>query len=75
MTEPYLGYPIFIWQTLLNLGSLVLAGLLIAFFTTFYLKRKDESIRVAGVILEKRVNAQHEILRYLKDSSQKLEMP
>lgn len=74
MTELYLGYPIFIWQAVFNLGSLVVAGLLIAFVTTFYLKRKDESIRVAGVILEKRVNAQHEILRYMEDSSQKLEM-
>lgn len=75
MTDLYLGYPVFLWQALLNLTSLVFAGLLIAFVTTFYLKRKDESIRVAGVILEKRVNAQHEILRYLEDSSQKLEMP
>ncbi|PAU77893.1 hypothetical protein CK501_14480 [Halovibrio salipaludis] len=75
MTDLYLGYPVFIWQALLNLSSLGLAGLLVAFVTTFYLKRKDESIRVAGVILEKRVNAQHEILRYLEDSSQKLEMP
>lgn len=74
MTDLYLGYPVFIWQALFNLSSLVFAGLLIAFVTTFYLKRKDESIRVAGVILEKRVNAQHEILRYLEDSSQKLEM-
>jgi hypothetical protein len=75
MTDLYLGYPVFLWQALLNVSSLVFAGLLIAFVTTFYLKRKDESIRVAGVILEKRVNAQHEILRYLEDSSQKLEMP
>jgi len=74
MTDLYHGYPVFIWQALLNLSSLVIAGLLIAFVTTFYLKRKDESIRVAGVILEKRVNAQHEILRYMEDSSQKLEM-
>jgi len=70
----YLGYPVFIWQAVFNLASLLIAGLLIAFVTTFYLKRKDESIRVAGVILEKRVNAQHEILRYMEDSSQKLEM-
>lgn len=74
MSELYLGYPIFIWQAALNLSSLVIAGLLIAFVTTFYLKRKDESIRVAGVILEKRVNAQHETLRYMEKSSQKLEM-
>lgn len=74
MNDLYLGYPIFIWQAVFNLASLLIAGLLIAFVTTFYLKRKDESIRVAGVILEKRVNAQHEILRYMEDSSQNLEM-
>lgn len=74
MNDLYLGYPVFIWQAVFNLASLLIAGLLIAFVTTFYLKRKDESIRVAGVILEKRVNAQHEILRYMEDSSQKLEM-
>lgn len=72
--DDYLGHPVFVWQALLNLASLIIAGLLIAFVTTFYLKRKDESIRVAGVILEKRVNAQHEILHYLEDASQKLEM-
>ncbi len=72
--ECYLGYPIFLWQGLISFVSVLIAGLLVAFITTFYLKRKDESTRVAGVILEKRVNAQHEILRYAEDSSQKLEM-
>lgn len=72
--ECYLGYPIFLWQGLISFVSILIAGLLVAFITTFYLKRKDESTRVAGVILEKRVNAQHEILRYTEDSSQKLEM-
>lgn len=72
--ECYLGYPIFLWQGLISFVSVLIAGLLVAFITTFYLKRKDESTRVAGVILEKRVNAQHEILRYTEDSSQKLEM-
>lgn len=73
--QTYLGYPIFLWQGAISLVSTLLAGLLIAFITTFYLKRKDESTRVAGVILEKRVDAQHEILRYTEDASQKLEMP
>ncbi|MFD1007273.1 hypothetical protein [Oceanisphaera ostreae] len=71
----YFGYPVFLWQGLANFVSLFVAGLLVAFVTTFYLKRKDESTRVAGVILEKRVDAQHEILRYTEDFSQKLEMP
>lgn len=72
--ESYLGYPLFLWQGLTSLLSLLVAGLVIAFVTTFYLKRKDESTRVAGVILEKRVEAQHEILNALENSSQKLEM-
>ncbi len=72
--ESYLGYPLFLWQGLTNLLSLLMGGLVIAFVTTFYLKRKDESTRVAGVILEKRVEAQHEILNVLENSSQKLEM-
>ncbi len=71
----YLGYPVFLWEGLINFSSVMVAGLIIAFITTFYLKKKDESTRVAGVILEKRVNAQHEILKFLENSSQKLEMP
>lgn len=73
--ELYLGYPIFLWEGLINFSSVIIAGLIIAFITTFYLKKKDESTRVAGVILEKRVNAQHEILKFMENSSQKLEMP
>lgn len=73
--ELYIGYPIFLWEGLINFSSIVIAGLTIAFVTTFYLKKKDESTRVAGVILEKRVDAQHEILNYMENSSQKLEMP
>lgn len=69
--ETYLGYPIFLWQ---GLVSVLVPGLAIAFVTTFYLRRKDESTRVAGLILEKRVEAQHEILKFFKDSSQKLEI-
>jgi len=50
-------------------------GLIIAFTTTFYLKKKDERTRVAGVILEKHIEAQHEILGFLEGHSQKYEMP
>ena len=57
MIEPYEKLPIFLWEALLNFTTLLLVGLILAFVTTFYLKRKDESTRVAGVILEKRVNA------------------
>lgn len=74
MVETYLGYPVFVLQGVVSLIGTVVAGVLIGFFTTFYLKRKDESTRVAGVILEKRVDAQHQILNFLESSSQKLEM-
>jgi branched-subunit amino acid ABC-type transport system permease component len=74
MVEMYLGYPVFILQGVVSLIGTVVAGVLIGFFTTFYLKRKDETTRVAGVILGKRVEAQHQILNFLESSSQKLEM-
>ena len=70
MTETFHNHPLFLWQALFNFISLVLAGLLIGFVTTFYLKRKDEITRMAGVILEKRVYAQQEVYRYIGDSPQ-----
>lgn len=73
--QNYLGYPLFLWEGLLTLLSMLTVGLIIAFTTTFYLKKKDESTRVAGVILEKRIEAQHEILGFLEGHSQKYEMP
>lgn len=72
--ETYLGYPIFLWEGAMTLASTLLAGLFIAFVTTFYLKKKDERTRVAGVILEKRVDAQQEFLQFMENNTQKLEM-
>lgn len=72
--ETYLGYPVFLWEGAITLASTLLAGLLIAFVTTFYLKKKDERTRVAGVILEKRVDAQQEILQFMESNTQKFEM-
>lgn len=72
--ETYLGYPIFLWEGAISLASTLLVGLLIAFITTFYLKKKDERTRVAGLILEKRVDAQQEILQFMESNTQKIEM-
>lgn len=72
--QTYLGYPTFLWEGAITLASTLLAGLLIAFVTTFYLKKKDERTRVAGVILEKRVDAQQEILQFMESNTQKVEM-
>lgn len=72
--EFYLGYPVFMLQGVINFASLLMASLLVAFITTFYLKKKDESTRVAGVILEKRIEAQHDIQNFIENATQKLEM-
>lgn len=74
MRQLFLGYPEFVWQGLFSLGSTLIAGLIIAFVTTFYLKKKDEITRVAGVILEKRINSEQTILDFLEDASFSLEM-
>ena len=63
----FLGLPQFMWEGIFNIIITLGAGLIIAFVTTFYLKKKDEITRVAGVILEKRVNSEQEILDFLED--------
>ncbi|WP_422484785.1 hypothetical protein [Gudongella sp. DL1XJH-153] len=63
----FLGLPQFMWDGIFNITITLGAGLIIAFVTTFYLKKKDEITRVAGVILEKRVNSEQEILDFLED--------
>lgn len=62
----FYGLPQFMWEGIFNIIISLGAGLIIAFVTTFYLKRKDEVTRVEGVILEKRVNSMQEILDYLE---------
>lgn len=73
--ELYLSLPQFMWQGLFSLFSALIVGLVVAFVTTFYLKKKDEITRVAGVILEKRINSNQEIMLALENASAKLEMP
>ena len=55
----YLGLPQFMWEGIFNIVVTLGAGLIIAFVTTFYLKKKDEVTRVAGLILEKISGAWH----------------
>lgn len=65
-------HPELVWQSLLSLLSTLIAGITIAFVTTFYLKKKDEVTRVAGVILEKRINSEQVILDFLEKASYSL---
>lgn len=73
--DEYLGYPLFLWEGLASAFSTLVAGLIIALVTTFYLKKRDEVTRVAGVILEKRVNSEQEILSYIEGISYSVQMP
>jgi len=47
----FLGLPQFMWEGIFNIIITLGAGLIIAFVTTFYLKKKDEITRVAGVLI------------------------
>jgi hypothetical protein len=70
LTTVFIDYldslPQFIAEGIVSLISSAAAGLVIAFVATFYLKKRDERTRVAGVVLEKRVNCGQEILFYLE---------
>lgn len=61
--------PRFVGEGIVSLISTAVAGLIIAFVATFYLKKRDERTRVAGVVLEKRVNCGQDILYYLEELS------
>jgi hypothetical protein len=70
----YLGLPQFMWEGIFNIVVTLGAGLIIAFVTTFYLKKKDEVTRVAGLILEKRVNSYKDVLDYFDKLSQHMQL-
>ena len=66
MPEEFLGLPVFIWENIFTVFNTLVCGLLVAFFTSTFLKKKEERTRIAGVILEKRINSEQEILSYLE---------
>lgn len=74
MAEEFWGLPSFMWEGIFNIAVALGAGLIIAFVTTFYLKKKDEVTRVAGLILEKRVNSYKDVLDFFDSLSQKMEL-
>lgn len=74
MKEEFWGLPSFMWEGIFNIAVALGAGLIIAFVTTFYLKKKDEVTRVAGLILEKRVNSSKDVLDFFDNLSQKVQL-
>ena len=71
----FLGIPEFIWNLIFTLLTTLVCGVIVATFTSTFLKRKEERTRVAGVILEKRIESEREILSFLENSLTKEEIP
>lgn len=52
----------------------LICGLIVAFFTSTFLKKKEERTRIAGVIVEKRLDSQQEILHFIEKALFKEEL-
>lgn len=66
--------PEFIWNNIFSVISTLGCGLIVAFFTSTFLKKKEERTRIAGVIVEKRINSEQEILHFLESKLLKEEI-
>lgn len=58
--------PEFMWNNIFTVINTLICGLIVAFFTSTFLKKKEERTRIAGVIVEKRINSEQEILHFLE---------
>ena len=58
--------PEFMWNNIFSAISTLGCGLIVAYFTSTFLKKKEERTRIAGVIVEKRINSEQEILHFLE---------
>ena len=58
-----------LWEADLQFLALLLEVVILGLFASMYLKKRDEVTRVAGVILEKRVNSYQEILAFFEDAT------
>lgn len=66
MEEVFLGIPMSMWGNIFMVINTLVCGLIIAVFTSTFLKKKEERTRIAGVILEKRINSEQELLSFLE---------
>lgn len=60
------GIPEFMWNNIFTVINTLICGLIVAFFTSTFLKKKEERTRIAGVILEKRINSEQDVLHFLE---------
>lgn len=58
--------PEFMWHNIFTVINTLICGLIVAFFTSTFLKKKEERTRIAGVIVEKRINSEQIILEFLE---------
>lgn len=66
--------PEFMWNNIFSVISTLGCGLIVAIFTSTFLKEKEERTRIAGVIVEKRINSEQEILHFLESELFKQEI-
>ena len=57
ITEIINSIPEFMWNNIFSVISTLGCGLIVAFFTSTFLKKSEERTRIAGVIVEKRIKA------------------
>ena len=74
ITEIINSIPEFMWNNIFSVISTLGCGLIVAFFTSTFLKKKEERTRIAGVIVEKRINSEQEILHFLESELFKQEI-
>lgn len=58
--------PEYIWNNIFTVINTLICGLIVAFFTSTFLKKKEERTRIAGVIVEKRLNSEQKLQHYLE---------
>lgn len=58
--------PEFMWDNVFTVINTLICGLIVASFTSTFLKKKEERTRIAGVIVEKRINSEQEVLHFLE---------
>lgn len=66
MKEVITSIPEFMWDNIFTVINTLICGLIVAFFTSTFLKKKEERTRIAGVIVEKRINSEQDVLHFLE---------